>query len=226
MSVYLNIVALGLAIFGIHYWLNNKTYIFEAEDIARIAKRQARKDSSIQEKFSTIALELERIYPGHILPEEDRDWLFVNCGGWMGSMYVLHASLTESVIFFGTAMDTSGNSGRFWANVSYTVLTGSFRQWKEGHFQTQRYSTGDTVTLGSGEACGMQWTSGTWTVEYGRGFMPSALGFSLADSIFGTMDFVQIFKIGKMYTRSLVQETILELFKVIETIKKENNILS
>ena len=42
MSVYLNIVALGLAIFGIHYWLNNKTYIFEAEDIARIAKRQAR----------------------------------------------------------------------------------------------------------------------------------------------------------------------------------------
>ena len=43
MSVYLNIVALGLAIFGIHYWLNNKTYIFEAEDIARIAKRQARK---------------------------------------------------------------------------------------------------------------------------------------------------------------------------------------
>lgn len=82
------------------------------------------------------------------------------------------------------------------------------------------------MTLGSGEACGMQWTSGTWTVKYGRGFMPSALGFSLADSIFGTMDFVQIFKIGKMYTRSLVQETLLELFKVIETIKKENNILS
>ena len=68
-------------------------------------------DSSIQEKFSTIALELERKYPGHILPEEVRDWLFVNCGGWMGSMYILHASFTEYVIFFGTAMDTSGNSG-------------------------------------------------------------------------------------------------------------------
>ena len=81
------------------------------------------------------------------------------------------------------------------------------------------------MTLGSGEVCGIQWTSGTWTVEYGCGFIPSPLGFSLADSIFSTMDFVQIFRIGKMYTRSLVQETLLQLFKVIETIKKENNIL-
>ena len=72
------------------------------------------------------------------------------------------------------------------------------------------------MTLGSGEACGIQWTSGTWTVEYGCGFIPSTLGFSLADSIFSTMDF------GKMYTKSLVQETLLQLFKVIETIKKEN----
>ena len=39
------------------------------------------------------------------------EWIFVNCGGWMGAMKVLHASATEYVLFFGTAIDTSGHSG-------------------------------------------------------------------------------------------------------------------
>lgn len=68
-------------------------------------------DTSLQAKFSSIALEMEKKYPGHILPEEHRDWLFINAGGWMGSIYIFHASLTEYVMFFGTAIDTSGNSG-------------------------------------------------------------------------------------------------------------------
>ena len=50
MSGYVfNVVALGLAIFGIHCWLNDKTYIFEAEDIARTAKpKPGNHDSFVQ----------------------------------------------------------------------------------------------------------------------------------------------------------------------------------
>ena len=73
---------------------------------------------------------------------------------------------------------------------------------------------------GWGEVSGVQWTAETWMVEYGRGFLPSTLGFALGDSVFSTMDFVQIFKILRMYTRSLVQETLLQLFEIIEMIKK------
>lgn len=43
MSPFNFIVLIGFAIFGIHYWLNNKSYIFEAKDVARIAERHARK---------------------------------------------------------------------------------------------------------------------------------------------------------------------------------------
>ena len=30
----------------------------------------------------------------------------------MGSMYLLHASMTEYVLFFGSAVETSGHSGK------------------------------------------------------------------------------------------------------------------
>ena len=57
-------------------------------------------------------------------------------------------------------------------------------------------------------------------VEYGRGFIPSTLGFALADSIFSTTDFIQIFKIARMYARALVQETLFQVFEFIEMMKK------
>ena len=63
------------------------------------------------EGFRKVHAELQKTYPGHILPTNDLQWIFVNAGGWMGSMCLLHASLTEYVLFFGTALDTSGHSG-------------------------------------------------------------------------------------------------------------------
>lgn len=62
--------------------------------------------------FSKIIVELRKKHPGHILPDEDLQWVFVNAGGWMGSMCLLHASLTEYVLLFGTAVDTAGHSGK------------------------------------------------------------------------------------------------------------------
>ena len=49
----------------------------------------------------------------------------MNAGGWMGSMCILHASVTEYVLFFGTGVDTSGNSGLF--EPLYTVFTLNIR---------------------------------------------------------------------------------------------------
>lgn len=60
-----------------------------------------------------LLLHLHR-YPGHILPDEELQWVFVNAGGWMGSMCLLHASLTEYLLLFGTAVDTGGHSGNCW----------------------------------------------------------------------------------------------------------------
>lgn len=65
-----------------------------------------------EQAFAKVVVELRKRYPGHILDDEDLQWVFVNAGGWMGSMCLLHASLTEYVLLFGTAVDTGGHSGK------------------------------------------------------------------------------------------------------------------
>ena len=73
----------------------------------------------------------------------------------------------------------------------------------------QEYSVGDTIVHEFGEVTGVQWTSGTLMVEYGRGFLPSTLVFALADTLFSTTDYYQLFKVLKLYaipmTRELLQ---------------------
>ena len=65
-----------------------------------------------------------------------------------------------------------------------------------------------------GDVAAVQWTAGTWMVEYGRGFLPSTLGFALCDSIFSTTDFVQVFKLIRMYMRALFHETLFHIFEI------------
>lgn len=162
--------------------------------------------SNPEKAYQQLYLDFSQRYPGHILPDEDRQWIFMNAGGWMGSMNILHASLTEYILFFGTGIHTSGNSGRYWANISDTILTGTFRQWREGELKTEMFGPGDTVYHYMGEAAAVEWTNGTWMVEYGRGFIPSTLGFALADTLFSTQDFVTLFYVLRIYTKALVLE--------------------
>lgn len=110
----------------------------------------------------------------------------------------------------------SSNIGRYWANISDTILTGSFQRWKEGTLKSQLYFPGDTVYHDWGDAAAVQWTAGTWMVEYGRGFLPSMLGFAICDSVFSLMDFVQVFKLIRMYTRALIHETLFQMFEVLK----------
>ena len=96
------------------------------------------------------------------------------------------------------------------------MLSGKFTQWKEGKLHTHVYRPGDTIYHAWGEVTAVQWTAGTWMVEYGRGFVPSALGFALSDTIFSTQDFYLLFKTLKIYSKAIAQEmiaTVLDLRK-------------
>ncbi len=102
--------------------------------------------------------------------------------------------------------------GRYWAEFTDTIISGEFVQWKEGTIHADVYHPGDTVFHGVGEAAAVQWTAPLWAVEYGRGFIPSALGFALSDTVFSTQDFVVMYKTIKMYTIALFYEWYNTLF--------------
>ncbi|XP_074850538.1 sigma non-opioid intracellular receptor 1 [Carettochelys insculpta] len=197
----LGLAGLGLWLRG---WAAARPFEFQPEEIAELGRRHAGLDHELA--FSKIIVELRKKHPGHILPDDDLQWVFVNAGGWMGSMCLLHASLTEYVLLFGTAIDTGGHSGRYWVDISDTIISGTFRQWKEGMTKSEIYYPGDTIVHRAGEAAAVQWNAGTWMVEYGRGFIPSTLLFSLSDTVFSTQDFLTLFYTFRVYVKSLLLE--------------------
>jgi len=57
-----------------------------------------------------------------------------------------------------------------------------------------------------GSVAGSHFKGGTWAVEYARGFIPSTMGFALADTLFCTLDFITMFHTMRIYAKALLLE--------------------
>lgn len=132
----------------------------------------------------------------------------VGCSGWMGAFKLVYASLTEYVLLFGTAMPTSGHSGRYWGDITDTLISGEFTQWLEGETAPHIHKPGATVPHPAWTASGVHWVGGTWMLEHMHGLIPTALPFAFSDGIFSSQDFYSLAKSTWIYakhvTRSLM----------------------
>lgn len=111
-------IAIGAILAG--FLLRPPPYVFTPEgmhDIARVAIANGRsgsrnasnpRDIDLDVTVGTVVQQLKDRYPGRILPKPQ--WMFNNAGGAMGSMLVLHCSLVEYVIIFGTPLGTEGHT--------------------------------------------------------------------------------------------------------------------
>lgn len=106
--------------------VKERFYVFDQHVLHKVAQRNIEKyQNDSHAMITNIAADLEREYPGHIQIKEE--WVFNNAGGAMGSMWILHASITEYVIIFGTPVGTEGHTGRFLADDYFIILEGE--QW-------------------------------------------------------------------------------------------------
>ena len=105
--------------------------------------------------------------------------------GAIGVMTLLHAFFSEYLIIFGTPIGTEGFSGRYRMEIHDFVLSGeiwTYRQDRCGIREVVR--PGDHTVLERYKVNGFKIPESAWMLEYGRGFIPSALPITKANSSF------------------------------------------
>ena len=116
-------------------------YIFDPDILHDVAKRAVDEGGSLREKVSRIRTELSVLYPDHIRHEDE--WVFNIAGGALGQMTILHASLTEYILVFGSPIGTQGYSGRFFAEDYFVILEGEHWTFAAGDIDRRVYRAGE-----------------------------------------------------------------------------------
>jgi C-8 sterol isomerase len=175
-------------------------FLFDPDALHDIARGVL--DLPLDEKVERLRAELASRYPGHIRPRTE--WIFNIAGGAMGQLCVLHASITEYVIVFGSPIGTEGYSGRFAADDYFIILDGEQWAYGEGDLERHVFKPGDMHHMPRGQARGYRIPDHCYALEYARGFIPQMLPFGLADSFTSTLDPVPVLKTLRVYTKAVL----------------------
>lgn len=147
---------------------------------------------------------LRSAYGDHILPSPP--WVLNAAGGAIGAMLVLHCSLSEYVILFGTPLGTRGFTGRFAADDYFTILAGEQTAFRPGAWTAEVYRPGEMHHLARGDAKVYALSPGGWALEYARGNIVSMLPFGAADGVWSTLDWVGLWGMVRVSAVGIVRE--------------------
>ncbi len=177
-------------------------YVFEPGTLHEIANEVV--GQPMETLLPELVKRLDGRYPGHI--DTELPWVFNNAGGAMGAMAVLHASITEYLIVFGTPIGTEGHTGRFWADDYFIILEGEQWAYTPGDLRRQVFKPGEMHHLPRGVARGYRIPEHCWALEYARGVIPSMLPFGFADALSSTLDWRTVAKTIQIYGKSAVRQ--------------------
>ncbi|KAJ5977051.1 hypothetical protein N7501_000393 [Penicillium viridicatum] len=204
----LSYLAIFLALFSAVYrYLDARLeqfYIFDPEHLHDVSQRAiSAHGEDTRSIVNFIVAELEqKVGPNYLSTQEE--WVFNNAGGAMGAMYVIHASITEYLIIFGTAIGTEGHTGRHTADDYFNILQGTQLAYVPGEFKPEVYPAGSVHHLVRGEVKQYKMDESCFALEYARGWIPPMLFFGYADTLSSTLDFPTLWATTRITAREMV----------------------
>ncbi|KAF8629354.1 hypothetical protein AX15_003490 [Amanita polypyramis BW_CC] len=194
--------------------LKDRWYVFDPQslhELAQAAIASAPHPTDTSSMINHIVTNLTATYPSSIIRvnPNQQEWVFNNAGGAMGAMYIIHASVTEYLIVFGTPLGTEGHTGLHTADDYFNILVGEQWAFKPGSLEMERYPPGSVHHLPRGTAKQYKMHEGCFALEYARGWIPLMLPFGFMDSLTSTLDIPTLYNTVRITGREMISNLLI-----------------
>ncbi|KAF9269446.1 ERG2 and sigma1 receptor-like protein [Marasmius fiardii PR-910] len=194
-AVYFAIIPLLISTFRWLDAIKDRWYVLDPEFLHQLAQDAiATSPNSTSGMVDHIVKNLTLTYSSSELRinKDTSEWVFNNAGGAMGAMYIIHASITEYLIIFGTPLGTEGHSGIHTADDYFNILVGEQWAFYPGELEMRKYPAGSVNFMPRGKMAQYKMHEGCFALEYARGWIPLMLPFGFADTLTSTLDYISL----------------------------------